>query len=533
MKKRTLVSTLFVLFVLMVFTVSQVSASSAFNDVPSDYWASKEISQLYKKGIVSGDENGNFNPERSITRAETAVMISRALNLDTNVTGLSFNDVSSDFYAYQDIMAVSNAGIMVGSDQMFNPNATLTRAEMAAVLVKAFDLKGNGEANFTDVKDSWAKEAIDIVASNGITAGYEDNTFRPNQPIKRSEFAVFLVRTLDGKDSELAQLLKEVYKNELDINSYQFSADANIGIQLPPSATKDLPAELSLLGAVLNDINLSVDGVYELDPMKMEMDLSITLGGGLNLKFDVPVIMTEEKMLIQLPNNIPGASLPEEIDGKFIEFNLDELAQLDGMDIGTFNTSFQFETELALAIYDLVIDNFTDAFYEYASLDAISYPETINAKEVVKFELSNSNLKRFLIIVAEDFLPPLVELMAEPQYAQYFGISPEDSAMMVQEIETIQAELIKIIPQITESVNIHEFNIYSVINEDNIIQYNEMNINVDITVEGETLGIKFYSTDERQNINGQQTFKYDQIDPNEIISFVELMDMSFSEEISE
>lgn len=522
MKKLKLITILVALTVLLFTSVGQVAASTAFKDVSNNHWATKEIDKMYKKGLIAGYSDGKFLPSKSITRGEAAALISRALDLDTkNVKDPNLKDVNKNYFAYNDVAAVHSAGIMVGYNNRFHPNKTLTRAEMAAILVKGFQLEAKGTANFKDVSDNnWAKEAIEIVASNGLAAGYEDNTFRPNDEINRAEFAVFLSRVLGDKESELKKLLREVYKNELEIKSYEMTSDMKLEIRLSDELA-GIDEEFAMIADALKNIEMKMEGSYQLNPMIMELDVTLALTN-LNMSFDMPIRITEDKMLMKLPE-IPGVPLPDEIAGKFIEFDLATLEELSGGTMTTIPSNMALEMEFAKVIYDIVIDHFTDGFYEFVDLDAISYSNSIDAKNVVKFELTNADLKRFLIIFVEDFLPEFLEALDDPKFIEYLGMTEEEFEYMKMDLELLQETLLESIADIEDVLNINELKVYSVISQDNYIEHNTMNIDVDFEAEGITFGFGIYSTDERKNINGTPTFKYGNINPNDIISFEELM----------
>ncbi|MGE7690620.1 S-layer homology domain-containing protein [Lysinibacillus sp. NPDC097214] len=172
----------------------------AYTDVAKGYWAFSEIQSLYNKSLIKGYENGTFKPEASITRAEAATIIARALNL-TTTKDTNFKDVSKDHYAYSAIAAVEQAGIIKGQEVgKFNPNGQLSRAEMSAILTRAYKLTGTSKVNFTDVKSThWAYSDIQALVANNLTSGFPDNTFRPDTQITRAQFSSFLNRCLSLK----------------------------------------------------------------------------------------------------------------------------------------------------------------------------------------------------------------------------------------------------------------------------------------------------------------------------------------------
>lgn len=168
-----------------------------YHDVPVGFWAYKEITDLSKAGIINGYEGSLFKPDNTMTRAEAAKILSEALGL-TPKSSRSFNDVADNHWAKGFIGAVVNAGIMKGtSETSFAPNDKLTRAQIAALLARAFELKTNStETNLIDIEQHWAYEDILKVTSNGIADGFTDNTYRPNTYITRGEFCVFLYRSI-------------------------------------------------------------------------------------------------------------------------------------------------------------------------------------------------------------------------------------------------------------------------------------------------------------------------------------------------
>jgi Bacterial Ig domain/S-layer homology domain/Bacterial Ig-like domain len=161
-----------------------------------------EIYYLTEKKIITGYPDGTFKPEEPIKRIQAIKMILREMGVDTSGSpdpGLT--DMQPGSYGYEDVAAAVKLGFISGkNDGTFDPFGTLTRGQMAKILVKAYHLNGNIERDFTDVtKEHWAYDFINTLAANNITTGYDDNTFRANQQISRQHFSVFMARYLDDK----------------------------------------------------------------------------------------------------------------------------------------------------------------------------------------------------------------------------------------------------------------------------------------------------------------------------------------------
>ncbi|AWE06354.1 hypothetical protein DCE79_02680 [Lysinibacillus sp. 2017] len=168
-----------------------------YTDLKPTHWAASTIEYLNTHELTKGYPNGTFKPESTITRAEAATIIARALGISKTKTP-TFTDVKTTHFAYDAIAAVAEKGIITGREaSKFSPDGKLTRAEMATILKRAYNLAGTTALPFKDVPSShWAYEAIQTVYQNQLTGGYPDNTFKPNNSITRAEFATFLTKIL-------------------------------------------------------------------------------------------------------------------------------------------------------------------------------------------------------------------------------------------------------------------------------------------------------------------------------------------------
>ncbi len=146
------------------------------------------------EGIASGFGDGRFGPNDDVTRGQMATFLSRALDLPAGTK--TFTDIAGNTHA-DAIRSVADAGISEGRvDGTFGPDEPVTRAQMATFLMRALDL-APGEATFPDVDpDDVHADGISAVAAAGITSGFADGTFGPNQSVTRSQMATFLFNAL-------------------------------------------------------------------------------------------------------------------------------------------------------------------------------------------------------------------------------------------------------------------------------------------------------------------------------------------------
>lgn len=178
---------------------NSMSAKEKFTDLGSVSWAEDAVYYLSDRGVINGYGNGYFGATDYITRGQAAVMLVRELYPnETSSTKLTFPDVAEDSYYYNAIAVAVERGIFNGNpDGTFTPDAPISRAATAKILAVAYGLDGT-KGNFSDLHQAeWAREYVNALASNHITTGYEDYTFKPNHPISRAEFSVLFARVLN------------------------------------------------------------------------------------------------------------------------------------------------------------------------------------------------------------------------------------------------------------------------------------------------------------------------------------------------
>ena len=168
----------------------------AFTDVPADAYYYDAVQWAVKNGITYGTSDTTFSPDASCTRAQMAAFLWRAAGCPEPKGTSSFTDVPSDaYYAKAVAWAVEN-GITggVGNDK-FAPDDVCTRAQMAAFLCRLAGGKAEGTGTFTDVSaDAYYAEAVQWAVENGITDGVGDNRFAPDATCTRAQIVTFLYR---------------------------------------------------------------------------------------------------------------------------------------------------------------------------------------------------------------------------------------------------------------------------------------------------------------------------------------------------
>lgn len=181
----------------------------SFSDIAKvQAWAGRQIQVVAAKGAIEGIGNGKFAPKNNVTRAEFAKMLVRALNLENSTATENFSDVSSTAWYAPYVAVAAEKGIIQGrTSTTFDPTATITRAEMATLISRALklthpDAKTDASAlnKFTDAAkiNATLKDGVAFAASNNLVIG-NAGKFNPTNTASRAEAAVIIYRTINFK----------------------------------------------------------------------------------------------------------------------------------------------------------------------------------------------------------------------------------------------------------------------------------------------------------------------------------------------
>lgn len=185
----------------VVASVVAPVASAAYDDVKPGAWYEEAINYVTEMEYMQGTGKG-FEPGSDMTRAQAAQLFANILGLDGTDLEVDFTDVKEGAWYYEAIAAVKEHGVMNGSGAKFNPNATLTRGEMAAIIVRAYELSEHEgrEHSFTDIEGNQFATEIAILADLGIVDGVSEGKFAPNAEVTRAQMASFIFKTEEPVD---------------------------------------------------------------------------------------------------------------------------------------------------------------------------------------------------------------------------------------------------------------------------------------------------------------------------------------------
>ena len=150
---------------------------------------------------VIGYSDGNVRPNANVSRAETATIFFRLLKSDIRDGNLTadndFSDVSNGQWHNKAISTMAKLGVVKGRRaDSFDPNASITRAEFAAICARFSTRTVENSGSFSDISGHWAENEIERAAAFGWISGYPDGTFHPDARITRAEAMTMINRVL-------------------------------------------------------------------------------------------------------------------------------------------------------------------------------------------------------------------------------------------------------------------------------------------------------------------------------------------------
>ncbi|BFH10462.1 hypothetical protein WJ0W_004848 [Paenibacillus melissococcoides] len=295
------------------------------------------------------------------------------------------------------------------------------------------------------------------------------------------------------------------FAKALELKSYGFETSIVIDdLQINAASATDPNAQMVM--SMLKNAELKISGAVQQEPLQLEANLEVKLQGDMAMTFTLPLVMTEDKMWIKVPN-IPMLPMPTEIVGKFIEFDLKQLAEESGEPMPTaadMKTMQNASNDLVKA----VLGKFDEkAFFVNVDKKEAALPEGLDVNQVVKFNVNNENFDQFATTLVKEALPAAFDALNKDEYLKLFDLEKADIEEAKKEIATDENELKKGIAEIKETMKINELSLLTAINKDQYPTYQRAVVNLEFTEDGDKVKIAAKMTNQYTNINKPVEFK--------------------------
>lgn len=179
------------------------------------HWSGNAANTIISHGAIDPYPDGRFRPDHAITKEEAAAVFANIVTMNENGhdiiengQDINFWDVTPDRWTYRAISYLArNKMIIPNDDGSFWPEAPISREELAYMIHSYMKIKEpwwEPKADFSDISESFAENAIKTVCTEGVMHGYSDGTFHPKSAVSRGE-AMAILYTITGWDIEPVQ----------------------------------------------------------------------------------------------------------------------------------------------------------------------------------------------------------------------------------------------------------------------------------------------------------------------------------------
>lgn len=243
-------------------------AETNFSDVAANQWYTSAVESAVQNGLLSGYTDGTLRPNNTITRAEIAAVLTKAFGATEQGSLDRFKDVQYSAWYYQAMSKAVNMGVYTGdNNNNLNPNSPITREEAAVVISKAFELTHSGNdvlAKFAD------KNEVSTWATSFVSALVENGYMAGNEKGQLNPKG-------NITRAEFAQIMANITKDYIvEAGTVTTSFDGNVVVRVA-----DVVMQNSTVGGDVVVADGVGRGEFTLDNVIVNGDL-IVRGGGIN-----------------------------------------------------------------------------------------------------------------------------------------------------------------------------------------------------------------------------------------------------------
>ncbi len=193
-KGRKIIASVLAASMVMTSVPAWAVAATDFPDMPQN-WSTAALNRAVEDGLLAGID-GKICADDYLTRAQMAAIMVRAFGTETKSDLSGYTDVESTDWYYQALSSAVSMGVLSGYDNKLNPNSNITRQEVCSVLARAFMLSGGSTSNLNQFADankvgSWAQGSMAAMVNAGYLHG-DNGNLRPTAYITRAEFAAIM-----------------------------------------------------------------------------------------------------------------------------------------------------------------------------------------------------------------------------------------------------------------------------------------------------------------------------------------------------
>jgi hypothetical protein len=329
-----------------------------------------------------------------------------------------------------------------------------------------------------------------------------------------------------SKEQAPKEALKSAATKAMTMTSYEMQSKLTVNNLTIDAPAGETDGTTDMVLNMLKNADISVNGVYQADPMQTELTLVLNLKGDMAMSFNIPMVMTGEKLYVKIPS-IPLLPLPETIVGKFLELDPKELAEQEGTEWNPGTLDTKKAQDLTNEVLSTLLGEYDEGTYftDVKPKDA-GLPEGVEANQVVQFQVTNDNVKEALTIFVNNALPKIIDILGKAEYKEMLQLDDTDLAKAKEELQSGEArtEFDKDIADLGSYLTVNNFQLKTAINKDDYPVYQDlaMDIVVKDPDKGQNVSLSLSGSNQYSKINEKQTFTIGIPEGDNVITMEEL-----------
>lgn len=325
----------------------------------------------------------------------------------------------------------------------------------------------------------------------------------------------------DPKDA-----MKSATGNAMKMTSYEMKSKVVIKDLKVTSQDTDTAAATGQVMSMLNNAELTIDGVYQSEPMQTELTMGINLKGDMSMSFNIPMVMTKEKLYVKIPSIPLLQMIPEDAVNKYLVLDLKELAAQEGTKFNPDSMDTKKTQQLSNEIMNTLYGEYDgDKYFKDIKVKDANLPEGVDAKQVVQFYVTNENVKEAAEIFVNKVAPKLLDIVSKDEYRDMLGLTKEDIDKAKSDLNSNNGDkLSKNLNDLKNYLTINQFTVNTAIDKKDFPSYQDAIANVEMN-DPETkdnVKLSMEVTNQYSKINDKQTFKIGIPKESDIITMEQL-----------
>jgi len=273
-----------------------------------------------------------------------------------------------------------------------------------------------------------------------------------------------------------SEIMQDALIKSGEVKSSTFEGQFQLNLELSDEVKNGL-SEDELMGLnMLQNAKISYKGSTQADPLQSEITLSTDLPiGDLQTHLEVPMLLTEKKMWIKVPN-LPGVG---EYAGKFVELDFEKLSELSGEPVAPVIDPAK-QQQLNKDVVSLLFKHLDHSYFSKVDVKSLDLPDNVKVENAIEFKVTQEQFGPLLTVFVDKILPEFFDLMAKPEYKDIFGIPTEEIEEAKKAVSNSKSDIDDFVTELNNNASNTLLTLTTAIDKDGFSRQNLFKLSTEI-----------------------------------------------------